>query len=210
MHKSVLSLFLSSLLATLLGGAAYGQDWREPNPNQANGYHATEAENHYHGNYHEPAQVQNGYRASEARSHYGGSRFEPSGGWDYQNNSGPGSAFSNERSSNGGPGSAFSNASAYSNASAFRNGGPENTLTERLRRSARWQQNYRNLAAAGYVPGGTSSERANTAASGGFASFASRLSTFEPMIQREQAMRQRAIQSIEDGHGGFNRIYQGE
>jgi hypothetical protein len=210
MHKLVLSVVFSNLLATLLVGAVCAQNWREPNPNQANGYHATEAENHYHGNYHEPAQVQNGYRASEARSHYNGSRFEPSNGWDEQNNSGPGSAFSNERFSSGGPGSAFSNASAYSNTSAFRNGGPENTLTERLRRSARWQQNYRNLAAAGYVPGGTSSH-ATTAASGGmFANFASRLSTFEPMIQREQAMRQRAIQNIEDGHGGFNRIYQGE
>lgn len=205
MHKIVLSILLSNLLATLIGQGASAQDWRQQNPNQPNGYRASEFADKYHGRYHEPAQPLNGYRASEARSHYGGSRFEPPSGWNYQDNSGPGSAFSNASIPNGGPGSAFSNASA------FQNGGPENTLIERVRRADSWQQKYRHLAAAGYVPGGTSPGTGYGAApTSGFQSFRSRFATFEPIIQREQYMRQRATQSIEDGQGGFNRIYAGE
>lgn len=60
---------------------ALAQNWRQPNPDQPNGYRASEAASHYHGDLHMPAQPQNGYRASEARSHYGGSRMEPSSGW---------------------------------------------------------------------------------------------------------------------------------
>ncbi len=60
---------------------AYAQNWRPPNPDQPNGYHASEAASHYHGDLHLPAQPQNGYHASEARSHYGGSRCEPASGW---------------------------------------------------------------------------------------------------------------------------------
>jgi hypothetical protein len=56
--------------------AVQAQNWRQENPDAPNGYRASEAASHYHGNVHLPAQEQNGYRASEARSHYGGGRFE--------------------------------------------------------------------------------------------------------------------------------------
>jgi hypothetical protein len=198
MHKFVLSMVSSSLLLAIMTAGASAQNWRQPNPDQPNGYHASEAQSHYHGKYHEPAQPLNGYHSSEARSHYGGSKFEPSSGWNHESNSGPGSAFSHASYSGGGFGS------AYSNASAFQNGGPENSYSERLGRANRWQQNYSHLAAAGYMPGGGGT--AYSGASGYPSGFANRL-TYEPMIQRETNMRERAIQNIEDGQGGFNRVY---
>lgn len=186
----------------LIGSSVSAQNWREENPDQPNGYHASEAASHYHGNLHMPAQQQNGYRASEARSHYGGERFEPSSGWNHDNNSGPGSAFTNDSNYGGGIGS------AYSNASRFQNGGPENTYSERMCRANRWQAGYRNLAAAGYIPGGGQSGTGGGAQPAtGFQSFRSRFETFSPMIERESAWRQRAIESVEDGQGGFNHIY---
>lgn len=194
----------------------HAQDWRQPNADQPNGYRASEAASHYHGRYHMPAQPLNGYHASEARSHYGGSRFEPSSGWDYQNNSGPGSAFTNDSSESGGPGSAFTNSSnesslpgsAYSNASWYQNGGPQNSFSQRMCRANRWQMGYRNLAAAGYLPGGGNPDTAYGAQPAtGFQSFGSRFQTFMPLVERESAWREHAIQNVESGRSGFNHIY---
>ena len=56
---------------------ALAQNWRTPNPNQPNGYRATEAAYHYHGSYKEPSSPSDGYRASEARSHAGLNCFAP-------------------------------------------------------------------------------------------------------------------------------------
>ncbi|MBS1955149.1 MAG: hypothetical protein JST89_13255 [Cyanobacteria bacterium SZAS-4] len=191
----------------LIGSSVSAQNWRPDNPDQPNGYHASEAASHYHGNLHMPAQQQNGYRASEARSHYGGERCEPSSGWNYENNSGPGSAFNNDSNSGGGIGSAYSNVSAYSNASRFQNGGPENSYSERMCRANRWQAGYRNLAAAGYIPGQTGSTGGGAQPATGFQSFRSRYETYSPLIERESAWRQRAIENVEDGQGGFTHIY---
>lgn len=76
--------------AFLSCSTASAQNWRQPNPDQPNGYRASEAASHYHGDLHMPAQPQNGYHASEARSHYGGSRMEPSSGWGSSESSGGG------------------------------------------------------------------------------------------------------------------------
>lgn len=197
---TALSTLVSAVIWSLASPAALSQDWRQEseNPNQPNGYRASEFASHYHGNLHLPAQQQNGYRASEARSHYGGSRYEPPSGWSYDNNSGPGSAFNNYSSSGGGPGS------AYSNASWYQNGGPQNSLVERMRRSNRWQTEFHNLEAAGYRPGGGS---ANTAYGGAPSGFGNRFSTFMPLVEREQQLREQATQRIESGQGGFNHIY---
>lgn len=188
----------------LLSTAAHGQDWRQEssNPNQPNGYRASEFASHYHGDLHLPAQHLNGYHASEARSHYGGSRFEPASGWSYQSNSGPGSAFTNNACSGGGPGS------AYSNASWYQNGGAQNSLAERMQRANRWQRTFRNLEAAGYVPGASSS----TVSGGGAQTMGgeNRFSTFMPLVQRESQLREQAEQRVENGSRGFNRVYTGE
>lgn len=205
--------------------SALAQNWRAPNPDQPNGYRATEFDNRYHGDLHAPAQPLNGYRASEARSHYGGERYEPAGGWNYQYTNGPGSAFSDKKIDSGGPGSAFNSqpienngpGSAFSNASAFHNGGPENSLMERMRRANQWQEQIHNLRAAGYTPStGVSNEESRGAQYGGYGqqypqytSFPNRFATYAPMIQKEQALRQRAIERVESG-GGFNRIYTGQ
>ncbi len=203
-RKIRLTAFALSCLA-LIGSSVSAQNWRPENPDQPNGYHASEASSHYHGNLHMPAQPQNGYHASEARSHYGGSKFEPSNGWNYDSNSGPGSAFNNNSSSGGGFGS------AYSNASRFQNGGPQNSHSERMCRANRWQNGYRNLAAAGYIPGasqaGSSGTDSGAQQNTGFQSYRSRFETYSPMIERESAWRQRAIENVEDGRGGFTHIY---
>jgi len=60
-----------------LSSAAFAQNWRTPNPNQPNGYRATEAAYHFHGSYKEPSSPSNGYRATEARSRAGMSCFAP-------------------------------------------------------------------------------------------------------------------------------------
>jgi len=201
------------------------QNWRPDNPDQPNGYHASEAASHYHGDLHLPAQQQNGYHASEFRSHYGGERYEPSSGWHDENNSGPGSTFtnySNNSNYDNMPGSAFSSGRWY------QNGGPENSFSERMQRSARWQEEYRNLRSAGYTPrygstgarpslyGAANNEAGNSPPSAGayqqqpgYTSFSDRFQTFMPAIERERALRERAINRIEDG-GGFNRIYSGQ
>lgn len=191
------------IYCALTASSASAQNWRPDNPDQPNGYRASEASSHYHGNLHMPAQQQNGYRASEARSHYGGDKYEPSSGWNYDNNSGPGSAFNND--SNYGS----SIGSAYSNASRFQNGGPENSYSARMCRANRWQAGYRNLAAAGYTPGGGQSQGTNGGAqlATGFQSFRSRYETYSPLIERESAWRQRAIENVESGQGGFTHIY---
>lgn len=206
--RKLVRLAIALTYLTLIGTGVSAQNWRPDNPDQPNGYHASEAASHYHGNLHLPAQQQNGYHASEARSHYGGSKFEPSSGWNYDNNSGPGSAFNNDSGYSGGFGS------AYSNASRFQNGGPENSYSERMCRANRWQAGYRNLAAAGYTPGGGGSNTGTALGTGGgaqpatgFQSFRSRFATFSPMIERESAWRQRAIENVEDGQGGFTHIY---
>ena len=93
-----------AFLVFVSGGSAQAQNWRGTNPDQPNGYHASEAASHYHGNNFLPAQQQNGYRASEARSHYGGSRYEPSSGWNRQQEGGWGSAY---RSNNEAQSSSF-------------------------------------------------------------------------------------------------------
>jgi hypothetical protein len=79
------AFLLATLLVIFSCAQSLAQNWRGTNPDQPNGYRASEYEGHYHGNVHLPAQQQNGYRASEARSHYGGSRFEPSSGWNTSN-----------------------------------------------------------------------------------------------------------------------------
>jgi len=207
MHKNavlILSMLSANVVASTIFTAALAQNWRTPNPDQPNGYRATEFADKYHGNYHMPAQPQNGYHASEARSHYGGSRFEPSNGWNEQDNDGPGSAFSNAQISSGGPGS------AYSNASWHQNGGAQNTLMQRLQRSNRWQAGYHNLAAAGYVPGGGGYGTTNGAApvpTAGATGFRGRFDSYAPLIERERSARTRAIQGIENGQGGFSRNY---
>ncbi len=204
MLVQIISIALGLAIISLFSPSAVAQNWHQSNPDQPNGYHASEFESHYHGNLEAPANQQNGYRASEARSHYGGSRFEPSNGWSYQDSSTPGSAFSNQSNEGGGIGS------AYSNASWYQNGGSQNSFMDRMRRSNRWQGAYQHLAAAGYVPGGDGQQSTSYGASQsptGFQSFRSRLSTFEPLIQREQSWRQRETENVEDGHGGFNTIY---
>ena len=60
-----------------LSSAAFAQNWRTPNPNQPNGYRATEAAYHFHGSYKEPSSPSNGYRATEARSRAGMNCFAP-------------------------------------------------------------------------------------------------------------------------------------
>jgi len=192
---------LSTVCLVSFVAAAVAQEWGEQNPNQPNGYRASEFNSHYHGNLNAPEYQPNGYRASEARSHYGGERYEPSSGWSYQENSGPGSAFSSAPIANGGPGSAFSNASWY------QNGGSQNTFVERMRRANRWQQGFKNLEAAGYTGAQPPCASPNGADCGGYQSFRSRMSTFEPLIQREQSWRQGAIERVEDGQAGFGRIY---
>ncbi len=72
-HLLVFALISSVVLCP----HASAQNWRTPNPNQPNGYRATEAAYHYHGSYKEPAQQSNGYRATEARSKFGMSSFAP-------------------------------------------------------------------------------------------------------------------------------------
>ena len=69
--------FLVLISGMLLCPQASAQNWRTPNPNQPNGYRATEAAYHFHGSYKEPAQQSNGYRATEARSKFGMSSFAP-------------------------------------------------------------------------------------------------------------------------------------
>ncbi len=109
--RQIADLCAMTVVAACIQSAS-AQNWRPPNPNQPNGYRASEAASHSHGDAHLPAQEQNGYHASEARSHYGGQRDEPASGWNYENNSGPGSAFSNDNYSNydSMPGSAYSSA----------------------------------------------------------------------------------------------------
>lgn len=201
MLKLTLTAVIAIVTVASFSADASAQDWRQPNSNQPNGYHASEFNSHYHGNLHAPAQPLNGYHASEARSHYGGSRFEPSNGWNEQSNNGPGSAFSNASIPGGGMGS------AYSNASWYQNGGSQNTLIDRMRRSNRWQGTYQHLAAAGYVPGGEQPNTTYGASQPGLQGFRNRLATFKPLIEREQGWRQREIQSVENGQGGFNTIY---
>ncbi len=77
MKKIVYSMIAAILSCT----AVLAQNYRPPNPDQPNGYHASEAASHYHGNDHLPAQPQNGYHASEARSHSGAGRSEASQGY---------------------------------------------------------------------------------------------------------------------------------
>ncbi len=77
MKKIVYSIIAAILSCT----AVSAQNYRPPNPDQPNGYHASEADSHYHGNAHLPAQAQNGYHASEARSHSGAGRSEASQGY---------------------------------------------------------------------------------------------------------------------------------
>lgn len=60
-----------------LSSGAFAQNWRTPNPNQPNGYRATEAAYHFHGSYKEPSSPSNGYRATEARSRAGMNCFAP-------------------------------------------------------------------------------------------------------------------------------------
>ncbi|CAN5666791.1 hypothetical protein BH10CYA1_BH10CYA1_41700 [soil metagenome] len=105
--KVLLPLVVVTTLSCL---AASAQNWRTDNPDQPNGYHASEAASHYHGNYNLPAQQQNGYRASEARSHYGGSRFQSSDGWgsSSSSDSGWGSRWNNQNQSSR-PGSRWNN-----------------------------------------------------------------------------------------------------
>ncbi len=203
---------IAALLSTQVVSA---QNWRQPNPDQPNGYRASEADSHYHGKYHEPAQPLNGYRASEGRSHYGGERMESSSGFHDQDTGGPGSAFRNSSTGESGPGSAFSNASA------FRSGGDENSVFNRMQRANRWQSECRNLRSAGYNPSfGPDSAAAQlqssqqqqysqTQQTPQYSGSSSRFSTYQPMIQRETELRQNAIQRVESG-GGFTRIYAGE
>lgn len=70
-------LFLAFIGMWVACAGSYAQNWRTPNPNQPNGYRATEASYHFHGSYKEPSQPSNGYRASEARSHVGMNSFAP-------------------------------------------------------------------------------------------------------------------------------------
>lgn len=98
------------VITTLCCSAATAQNYRPANPDQPNGYHASEAASHYHGNAHLPAQQQNGYHASEARSHYGGSHDESSGGWgsSSRSDSERGGRWGSSSSSDGGWGSRWS------------------------------------------------------------------------------------------------------
>jgi hypothetical protein len=198
MRKNLIASLLAILCLTASGRNAFGQNWRQENPDRPNGYRASEAASHYHGNLHMPANQLNGYRASEARSHYGGMRMEPSSGWHYGNDSGPGSAFRNQSGSEDAPGSAFNYASR------FHSDVPENSLVQRMRNSNQWQQEYRNLRAAGYSPGAATNPGYCVPARD--QNIQSRFSTYMPAIERESQLRQRAIQNIESG-GGFNRIY---
>jgi hypothetical protein len=97
LFRKYLTVSLCSLVtAGLTCAQTAAQNYRGSNPDQPNGYHASEAGSHYEGDAHMPANQQNGYRASEARSHYGGSKYEPSSGWNRNSqgrNEGPGSAF---------------------------------------------------------------------------------------------------------------------
>ncbi len=78
------------------------QNLRSDNPNQENGYRATEAETHYYGGRYPVQHNPNGYRASEAGSHFAGGHYQ--------------SAFNSRMS--GGESNSFSN--------RFQSAGPEN------------------------------------------------------------------------------------
>lgn len=92
---------------------AQAQNWRTPNPNQPNGYRATEAAYHFHGSYKEPSSASNGYRATEARSRAGMSCFAPPSS--SQDNQGSRWGGAEERRWGNVAGSNFQNAPAMEN-----------------------------------------------------------------------------------------------
>jgi hypothetical protein len=186
----VLVLLLSSSLA---GSCAQAQNWRGENPNQPNGYRASEFDSHYHGDLHLPAQQQNGYRASEARSHYGGSRFEPASGWSYSNN-------------NSNTGRSWQNASNNQTSSGYRSG-------ERAESSRTYLGTARCLQRLGELrqmeTGGSANQPHGSAGGTGSASGAA-VSRFGAMLGARREQRENAVQNmIRSGSGGFNHLYVG-
>lgn len=177
----------------LLAGGVQAQNWRGENPNQPNGYRASEFASHYHGDLRVPAQQQNGYRASEARSHYGGSRFEPASGWSYS---------SNGNSSN--YGRSWQTANSDSNRWGNQGGSADRVSGSYLgtARCLHRLGELRNLEASG---------GANQTAGGSYqGSNGEGVSRFGAMLGARREQRENAVQNmIRSGSGGFNHLYVG-
>ena len=206
-----LTVSLCSLLAAGLTGAeATAQNYRGSNPDQPNGYHASEAGSHYEGDAHMPANQQNGYRASEARSHYGGSKYEPSSGWNRNSqgrNEGPGSAF---RSQGEGSSGRWGGGSSSSWGGEDRFGSNYNHPYWSNRSPA--QVEGEMAAGAGMLNFIRNRSEQYTANSGGNSySAGQRPSNPYPNTAALMQARENQLQNeMRAGHAGFNRIYSGE
>ncbi len=177
----------------LLAGGVQAQNWRGENPNQPNGYRASEFASHYHGDLHLPAQQQNGYRASEARSHYGGSRFEPASGWSYSSNSNSSNYGRSWQTANG-------DQNRWSN-----QGGSAWRESSGYLGTARCLHRLSELSNP-EVSGGAN-QLAGTAYQGSYGEAASR---FGAMLGARREQRESAVQNmIRSGSGGFNHLYVG-
>lgn len=177
----------------LLAGGVQAQNWRGENPNQPNGYRASEFASHYHGDLHLPAQQQNGYRASEARSHYGGSRFEPASGWSYSSNSSSSNYGRSWQTANG-----DQNRWGSQGGSAWQGSNGSLGTARCLQRL----NELRNLEASG---------GANQLAGGAYqGSNGEDAARFGAMLGARRQQRENAVQNmIRSGGGGFNHLYVG-
>jgi hypothetical protein len=171
---------------------------RAQNPNQANGYHASEAYAHGH---EPPANVQNGYHASEARSHFGGGSNQSSTDWRRSHPGGDeggfGSGFasrsgSNRERSSEGWGSRFGSSGRGQDSRAEE--GIAMAATAGVLRRAIMQRNGQANGGATY---GANAGGYNT-----------RLASYGPMIgSRMEALEQSEQNSQNRRVGGFNTIY---